>query len=398
MAVSIHPVAGAADLRAFIALPRQLYRSEPHYVAPLDRERRELIDPARSAFHTHGEAAYWLARRDGRPVGRVSAQIDHLATGPMHEGVGLFGCLDAEDDAETVRLLLAAAEGWAAARGKTRLRGPFILSINGESGLLLDGQAQPPMVMMPWHPAYLAGHVEAAGYRLAKTLESYRFDRRGSDLIERLDRLGVARRRKGLTVRAMDMRRLEADAETGRLLFNASWAANWGFVPVSQIEMRAMIRAFRPLLKSDYGVFVEQGGETVGFALFLPNLFDLTADLGGAPSPLGLAKLGLRVWRGRFTSGRGVLFGVAARLVGTMSGASVALVLVDELIRRAEKTDVQDLECGWILDDNYAMTNVVQWLGAKWARRFGVFETTIGPARKKADDAGSRSSHVETHA
>jgi hypothetical protein len=240
------------------------------------------------------------------------------------------------------------------------------------------------MVMMPWHPAYLAGHVEAAGYRLAKSLHSYRFDRRGSDLVDRLDRLGVARRRRGLSVRAMRMNRLAEDAEIARRLFNESWSRNWGFVPVSAEEMAAMIRAFRPLLRSEYGVFVERDGAVLGFALFLPNLFDISAGLGPRPSPLGWARLGWRAFRGRFTSGRGVLFGVAAPLVGSVSGAGIALVLVDELIRRAEKTDVQDLECGWILDDNYAMTSVVQWLGAKWARRFGVFETTIRPAFRKA--------------
>ena len=188
---------------------------------------------------------------------------------------------------------------------------------------------------------------------------------------------------RGFVIRAMDMGDLKADAEIGRRLFNASWAANWGFVPVSEVEMAAMIEAFRPLLRSDYGVFVERNGEAVGFALFLPNLFEVVGDLGGAPSVAGWIRLGWRTaphpWRHRFRGGRGVLFGVAEPLVGTVSGASVAMVLVDELARRAAKTNVQDLECGWILDDNYAMTSVVQWLGARLTRRFGVYEAPIPP-------------------
>jgi hypothetical protein len=380
----LHRVETKSEFSAFIALPRRLYAAEPHYVAPLDHDRRQLLDPKLSAFHTHGETAYWLARRGRETVGRISAQIDHLAGGPMHEGVGFFGCLDAIDDVEVVGALLREAEGWLANRGKRLSRGPFLLSINGESGLLIAGQDKPAMVMMPWHPAYLAGLVERCGYGLAKTMNSYAFDRRGSDLAARLKALGMERRRAGYVVRDMNMRCLEADAEQGRLLFNASWAANWGFVPVSQAEMTAMVRAFRPLLRADYGVFVEKAGETIGFALFLPNLYEIVSDLGGAPSPLGWLKLGWRAWRGRFSGGRGVLFGVAARLVGSVSGASVALILVDELMRRAEKTGVQDLECGWILDDNYAMTSVVQWLGAKWTRRFGVFETTIQSAHPTA--------------
>ena len=322
-----------------------------------------------------------MDRPSKRTPGRaVSAQIDHLATAPMHEGIGFFGCLDAEDDAETVAALLRTAEAWLLARGKRIARGPFLLSINGESGLLLEGQGEPAMVMMPWHPAYLAAHLSRAGLRLVKALNSYSFDSRGAELSARLERLGIERRRLAFTIRDMPLDRLAEDAEAGRRLFNEAWAANWGFVPVSQAEMASMVKAFRPLLRREWGVFVESRGELVGFALFLPNVFEITGDLGGAPSALGWLKLGWRVMRAKFHGGRGVLFGVAKPMVGTVAGAGVALVLVDELRRRAEKTGVQDLECGWILDDNHAMTSVVQWLGAKRTRRFGVFERTIDPA------------------
>ncbi|GLS23023.1 DNA-binding protein [Labrys miyagiensis] len=382
MPSTIRPVSSKRDLAVFIALPRRIYADFPDFVAPLDHDRAQLIDPKKSAFWTHGEAAYWLAYdAENRPVGRISAQIDHLATGPQHEGAGFFGCLDAIDDAEVVAALVETARAFLAGKGKSLMRGPFTLSINAESGLLIEGFTAPPMVLMPWHPPYLRAHLEAAGCRLVKVLHSYAFDRRGSDLAERLEKLGMERRRRGFSVRSMRMDHLAEDAEFGRALFNGSWAANWGFVPVSPAEMAAMIKAFKPLLKSDYGVFVEKGDELVGFALFLPNVFEITGDLGGAPSPFGWLKL---AWRGltrRFTGGRAVLFGVAPRLVGSVSGASVSLILVDELMRRADITGVQDLECGWILDDNYAMTSVVEWLGAQSTRRFGVFEASIQPLR-----------------
>ncbi len=382
MPVTIRPVSSKRDLAQFLALPRRIYAQFEDFTAPLDHDRAQLIDPKKSAFWTHGEAAYWLAcDTDGSPVGRISAQVDHLATGPGHQGAGFFGCLDTIDDAEVVATLLDTARQYLAGRGKSVMRGPFTLSINAESGLLIEGFTAPAMVLMPWHPPYLRAHLEAAGCTLVKTLNSYAFDRRGSDLARRLENLGMERRRKGFGIRSMRMDHLDEDAELGRVLFNGSWAANWGFVPVSQAEMKAMIRAFKPLLKAEYGVFVEKNGELVGFALFLPNVFEITGDLGGAPSPLGWLKL---LWRGltrRFSGGRAVLFGVAPKLVGSVSGASVSLILVDELMRRAATTGVQDLECGWILDDNYAMTSVVEWLGAQSTRRFGVFETSIQPLR-----------------
>jgi len=377
MPITLRQVTSKRDLALFLAVPRLIYADDRRFVAPLDHDRAQLIAPKKSAFWTHGEAVYWIAFDGERPLGRISAQTDDLAIGLVHEGAGFFGCLDAIDDESVVVALVKAASGWLVSKGKTVMRGPFTLSINAESGLLIEGFEAPAMVLMPWHPPYLRAHLEAAGCHLVKTLNSYAFDRRRSDLSDRLAKLGMERRRKGFDIRAMRMDHLQEDAELGRVLFNGSWAANWGFVPVSKAEMAAMITAFKPLLKSDYGVFVEKNGELVGFALFLPNVFEITGDLGGRPSPLGWLKL---LWRGvtsRFIGGRAVLFGVAPRMVGSVSGASVALILVDELMRRAAITGVQDLECGWILDDNYAMTSVVEWLGAQSTRRFGVFETSI---------------------
>src|SRR5262249_51397063 len=154
-----------------------------------------------------------------------------------------------------------------------------------ESGLLVAGHEAPAMVMMPWHPPYLQLRMEQAGYRLVKTMNSFAFDDRTTDLAGRLAELGVERRRAGFTIRNMPRRRLMADAEAGRVLFNQSWASNWGFVPVSGPEMASMIEAFRPLLRPEWGVMVERRGELVGFALFVPNVFEIIGDLGGAPSP-----------------------------------------------------------------------------------------------------------------
>lgn len=363
-----------AELAEFIALPRRLHAGRPGYAPPLDLDRRTLLDPRRSAFLTHGEAAYWTARRDGRPVGRVSAQVDHLATGPGHEGVASFGCFDTLNDEEAAGALLAAAEGWARERGRHTLRGPFTLSINAETGLLIEGFEARPMLMMPWHPPHARALLEGAGYALVKRIDSYGLDLADPTLRARLDRLGLDRRRQGLTVRTLRRSHLAEDAEAGRRLFNAAWAGNWGFVPVPGPEMASLMRSFKPLIRPEHGVFVEREGRAVGFALFLPNLFDIAGDLGGAPSPLGWLRFGWRAVTNRFTSGRTLLFGVAPELDGSVQGASVALLLAEALVRRAASSRITFVECGWILEDNHAMTAVVRWLGAVRTRRFGLFE------------------------
>ena len=153
--VTVERVRTRAELTEFIALPRRLYDGMSGFVAPLDHERRQMLDPKKSAFFTHGVASYWIARRGGTAVGRVSAQIDFAADEPDAREIGLFGCLDVVDDGEVVAALLRTAEAWLRERKRRIVRGPFLLSINGEPGLLVEGQGESPVTLLGWHPAYL---------------------------------------------------------------------------------------------------------------------------------------------------------------------------------------------------------------------------------------------------
>src|SRR3546814_7479216 len=97
----ITPVMSKADRKAFVDLPWRLYADDPHWVPPLKDEVYSLITPGKNPFFGHAEAQYFLARRGGRVVGRVSAHLDHLALAQpaeqgMGTGMGDFGLLEAE--------------------------------------------------------------------------------------------------------------------------------------------------------------------------------------------------------------------------------------------------------------------------------------------------------------
>ena len=104
--IDIIAVASPAELDRFIKLPALLYANDPAFVPPLVLERREALSPAKNPYFQHAETQFWLARRDGRDVGRISAQIDRLVADP---DVGHFGMIAAEDDAEVFAALFGAA-------------------------------------------------------------------------------------------------------------------------------------------------------------------------------------------------------------------------------------------------------------------------------------------------
>ncbi len=293
MTVTIEPVRNRTQLTEFIRLPRHLYHGMPGYVPPLDIERRELLDPKKSPFFSHGYAAYWIARRKGHPVGRVSAQIDQLSGPSAPSDLGLFGCLDAIDDREVIAELLHTAEEWLRRHNRRHIRGPFLLSINGETGLLIEGQSEPPVTLLPWHPAYLNQYLREAGYVCAMRLFSYVLELKKFS-IERLHQLDVLRQGNNFSVRSMDLDNFETEMEIGRKLFNDGWQNNWGFTPGSVADTRGLARAFKPFLLRDGGFFISVRDEPAAFALSIPNIFEITSDIGPVPSLLGWFRLAIR--------------------------------------------------------------------------------------------------------
>jgi hypothetical protein len=232
--IEIIPVQGGALLDRFIRMPERLYRDDPHYVAPLHLERKDALTQ-KNPFFGHAEAQFWLARRDGRDVGRISAQIDHEGLKIRPDGSGQFGLIAAEDDPEIFAALLATAEGWLRARGMKRMQGPFNLNINEEVGLLVDGFDTPPMLLMGHDLPYVAARLLEQGLVKEKDVYAYLYDIT-ADLPAGARRLLDRPFPGGLKVRRVDFKRYDAEIRTVTDIFNDAWRNNWGFVPLTEAE------------------------------------------------------------------------------------------------------------------------------------------------------------------
>ncbi|MFS3134625.1 hypothetical protein ACLRDC_04485 [Gluconacetobacter sacchari] len=373
----ITPVSGLRQLSHFIRLPRRLYAGLPGYVPPLDMEQKDLLDPRKSAFFGHGRAQYFLAMRAGRPVGRISAQIDDLAIERLGENIGFFGALDAVDDAAVVTALLDAACDWLRERGMVTARGPFTLNSNGELGVMIEGHDAPPMIAMPWHPRWLPPLIEACGFAKAMDFVAYQMDigpqAEEKHLVPSSLRLGEGRLGT-VSTRGMRKGRIAEDGEILRQLYNDAWRNNWGSLPLTADEMKAMIAQMKPILKPEHYVLIEQNGEPVAVALVVPNLYDIAGDLGGAPSPLGWVRLAARLLRHRFRSARVILLGVSSKMEGTALGAILPALAIAELMRRGHSLPYRMVEMGWIVETNMPMRRLIERLAPEPCKRYRVYD------------------------
>ena len=154
MPVEVKPVRSRRDRGAFLELPYRLHASAEQWIPPLRIERRLFLSSRFNKWFNHAEAELFLARRDGRVVGRISAQIDRNFNDYHANDWGMFGFLELEDDREAARALLDAAAGWLGQRGRDRLIGPMDFTMIDESGVLIEGHDREPFIKQPWHPPY----------------------------------------------------------------------------------------------------------------------------------------------------------------------------------------------------------------------------------------------------
>lgn len=368
----IVPAASRGEMKAFIAVPRLVYGGMAGFAAPLDMERAELIDPRHGSFHKHGEAKFWIAYRGTRPVGRISAQIDHAGD----RKAGLFGCLDAAEDAAAVAALLGTAEDWLRGQGCTDVTGPYTLSINGETGMLLEGHDEPAMVLMPWHPRYLPGLVAAAGYEEARRVESFSLNVADFDGDAKFAAFAGASG-AAITIRELRLDRLAEEAEIARDLFNDAWAENWGFVPLQKVDMQAMVKGFKPFLFKECAAVAELDGKPICLALAVPNIAELNAGLGGRPSPLGWLKIAWRVLRPRYRSARMILFGLRREYRASLAGLAAIMKTSGAMINGGRRLGVATLEAGWVLDNNHQVLRMLRSVGFRRCRVYGIYRKPL---------------------
>jgi hypothetical protein len=376
--MQIVPVEGKAMLERFIRVPMRLNANDPSWIAPLMFERREALSAKVNPFFQHAEAQFWLAVKDGRDVGRISAQIDRLAPTDPADPAGYFGMIAAEDDAAIFAALFAVAEAWLAERGRTRVLGPFNLSINEEIGLLIEGFDTPPMLMMGHDPAYAAARIEALGYAKAKDVFAYISDIPvfTPGVQARLQRPLPA----GMTLRPVRMNRFDEEVNTLVAILNDAWADNWGAAPVTEAETKHLGESLRLILHPRFVWFVEIDGEPAGFIVLLPNLNDAIYDLKGKLLPFGWAKLLWRLKVKGVRRGRVPLMGVKKKFSRDPRGLLAPFALVDVIRREGVKHGITGGEYSWILEDNKPMRHILESFGAHAYKTYRIYEKRLAPA------------------
>jgi GNAT superfamily N-acetyltransferase len=375
VAIVVKPVDGRRELKQFIKLPFRLHAGTP-WVPPLIYERKQFLDKAKNPYFDHGEAEYFVAWRDGEPVGRITAQVDSRWDQFQGGSDGQFGFIEAEDDPQVFEALLGAAEGWVRERGRDRMIGPMDFTTNDECGLLVEGHELHPMILEPWHPRYYDERVAALGYGKLMDLLIWWLEmgelKQGDQFADAIhavaDKVESEHR---ITVRNMDKSDLEAEIGRFMEVYNSAWETNWGFVPVTEEEVRFQAQNLKQILDERWAFIAERDGEVLGAALTLPDINQVTKKMNGRLLPFGW----LRFLLGKRRIDRVRVFALGVKPEYQHTGIAARFYV--RHIETAAETGIPAGDEGWILETNKPMNRAMEGMGGKVVKKYRLYEKQL---------------------
>ena len=361
------------DVKRFLNLSYSIYGDDPNWVAPLLSDLRKVFT-SRNPLFEHAAMQLWIARRDGRDVGRIAGIHDrHHKEVAKEDGI-FFGFFECTHDRHVCDALFGAVTDWARKRGGVKLLGPMNPTSNDECGLLVDGFDSPPVFMMTYNPRYYVELVEGAGFAKAKDLLAFMIPLEGIPM-DRLVRIAdKVRARAGVTLRAVTKKSLDTDVVKIKEIYNAAWQDNWGFVPMTDPEVDFMAERLKPLLMEGLVWLAEKDSDAVGFLLAIPDYNVAIQPLKGrllTPKLFGFIPY-LLGWKYPPRT-RVITLGVRD---GYRSKGLESAMLVEGL-KAGIGVGVTESEASWILEDNVMMCRIIESIGGKVYKTYRIYEKSI---------------------
>lgn len=371
--ISVDPT-DKSQLRKFIDFPHDLYAGDPNYVPMLFMEQEALLNPRKSAFFKHSTAVYFLAMRDGKISGRIAAILNRNHIGFTGRQEGFFGFFDVIDDQEIANALLDKAMQWLREQGISKVIGPANFSTNETCGLLVENFNEPPFIMNTYNAPYYIRLLENYGFTKNVDLLCYELldSNIPQEVMEFADRLEKRLVERGVTIRQIDMKHFKRELDNFLPVYNASWAENTGFVPMTTDEVRQIAKDLKPVIDPDFVYFAEKDGKIIGVSLSIPNVNEIQIKLKrGRLFPFGVFKL---------LFGLKKIKSIRILALGTLKEyrrLGIDVIFYVRNFRTGLRKGIPRGEASWILENNDMMNRALEHIQGKVYRKYRLYEKTI---------------------
>jgi hypothetical protein len=380
--IEVRVVRGKKDIEVFLHVPWNLgLASEPNWVPPMLDDQRKLMDPKKSVFLSHGEAEFWTAFENGKPVGRISAQVDFDFDKTWTEDpkTAFFGFFECVDKVEVAKAQFAVAEAWAKSKGRVRLRGPLTLDSKGDLGVLIEGFDTPPKIGTVWNRPYVDPLIQAAGYPKVKDFYAWKYVA-GTPVDALTHKVSEKTRAlPNVNVRLMDLKQLEREARIIQEIYNEAWRQNWNFTPFTDQELMVIANEYKMFIDPELAYVAEVDGKAAAMCFAVPDINELVRDFGGEimRNPINLIKL---LWRLKFNrpkAARLIMLGVKNEYRASRKYGALAAVLYEEISKRGSARGYTHGELSWTLEDNTQINRGIERMGATIYKKWRAYERQL---------------------
>jgi len=377
--IEISEVNSRRERDAFIKFQWQIYSNDPAWVPPLIIERKAFLNRKRHPFYRHGDAALFLARRNGNIVGRIMASDDPNYNSLHQTNVGCFGLFESIDDHDVATALFDVAASWLRMKGRMEIMGPIDYSTNYVCGLLIDGFQFPPTILTAHNPGCYSQLIESCGFTKAKDWYAWWFAD-PARAVAHLRRLATRfNARCPAVIRPANLRNLRDESRRLREIYNQAWGKNWGFVPFTEAEIEFMTNELKPLLVPEFAWIAEVGNEPVGFILTLPDINVVLRNLNGRLTrfglPIGLIKL--LSYKKRIRKARLIALGVIEKYRRAGIAEMLVLRVIEETMVKRGITG----ELSMTLEDNFMINRFLEAIGAQRYKTWRIYCKSIAKCR-----------------
>jgi GNAT superfamily N-acetyltransferase len=369
---NIVSVASKKQLAAFIDYPHELYKNDANYVPELFIAQRDLLTT--HPFHKHSSLQCFLAYDGDKIVGRVAAILNNNHNKFNNVNDGFFGFFDCINDTSVAKLLIDTVIDWLKQKGVNKVVGPVNPSTNETAGLLVKGFDSPPVVMMPYNPAYYVNLIEGAGFTKQVDLIAWRW--KGGNYNDKslklLDKLQERLQRSEITIRKVNMKNFKQEADALREVYNHAWDKNMGFFPMTNEEFDYTAKDLKMILDPDFCLVAEQNGKIVGFGVAIPDINQTLIKIKkGRLLPTGIFKLLL---------GKKKITGIRIMLLGVIDGyrkMGIEAVLYGSIIREYRRKGLAYAEASWTLENNDMVNRAIEAIGGDPYKTYRIYEKAI---------------------
>lgn len=288
--IELRRIEGRRALSRFVQFAIDLYKGNAYYVPPIISMEVDTFDPDKNPALQFCDSIFYLAFRDGIPVGRIAGFINRRSNEKFSTRICRFCWVDFIDDREVSRTLLDAIASWGKSHGMDTIVGPLGPTDIDNEGCLVEGFDQLPTTANSYNAPYYRNHFEAYGMTLDATWFEYRMDMPEAIPEKHLRVAEIARNRYGLRVFA-DTDAKHIAKHWGKKIFhlmNEAYAQIYGFTELTEEQIDYYIKLYLPQVPlSLVRLVADQDDNLIAFGISIPSLSRAQQKAKGHMFPFG---------------------------------------------------------------------------------------------------------------